>query len=150
MTMLRKMLSLAFAAGLGSTTLAFAGGMTPQQQADARTKVETAVALANIAKADKDGEAMLVAARMLAEAGPVAEQGAKMKDGKPTLMDTGKMAWAKEMGADMEKCLHPSPAWRRQTAKRRAAMATGTTAAIPTTIASGSTPAIERGRGAQS
>lgn len=102
--MLRNILALAFAAGLGSTTLAFADGMTPEKLADARTKVETAVALANIAKADKDGEAMLVAARMLAEAGAVAEQGAKMKDGKPTLMDAGKMAkMAKEMGADAKK-----------------------------------------------
>ena len=102
MTMLRNVLALACAVGLGST--AFAGGITPEKQADARTKVETAVALANIAKADKDGEAMLVAARMLAEAGPVAEQGAKLNDGKPTLMDTGKMAkMAKEMGADAKK-----------------------------------------------
>lgn len=104
MTAFRKMLALAFAVGLGSTTLALAGGMTPEKQADARTKVETAVALANIAKADKDGEAMLVAARLLAEAGPVAEQGAKMKDGKPTLIDAGKMAKAaKELGADAKK-----------------------------------------------
>jgi len=80
------------------------GVIPPEEQADARTKVETAVALANIAKADKDGEAMLVAARMLAEAGPVAEQGTKVTDGKPTLMDTGKMAkMAKEMGADAKK-----------------------------------------------
>ena len=92
MTAFRKMLALAFAAGLGTTVLACAGGMTPEKRADARTKVETAVALANIAKADKDGDAMLVAAKMLAEAGPVAEQGAKMKDGKPTLMNTAKMA----------------------------------------------------------
>ena len=63
--------------------------------------METAVALANIAKADKDGEAMLVAARLLAEAGPVAEQGSEVKDGKPTLMDVGKMAkMAKDLGAD--------------------------------------------------
>ena len=104
MTMLRKALALAFAAGLASTTLSFGGGITPEKQADARTKVETAVALANIAKADKDGEAMLVAARMLAEAGPVAEQGAKMTDGKPTFIDAGKMAaMAKELGADAKK-----------------------------------------------
>lgn len=104
MTAFRKMLALAFAAGLGSTTLALSGGMTPEKQAEARTKVETAVALANIAMADKDGEAMLVAARLLAQSGPVAEQGAKMKDGKPTLMDAGKMAKAaKEMGADAKK-----------------------------------------------
>lgn len=102
MNMLRKALAVAFAVGLGST--AFAGGITPEKQADARTKVETAVALANIAKADKDGEAMLVAARMLAEAGPVAEQGAKMTDGKPTFIDAGKMAaMAKELGADAKK-----------------------------------------------
>jgi hypothetical protein len=104
MIMFRKAVVFAFAASLGSTTLSLAGGMTPEKQAEARTKVETAVALANIAKADKDGEAMLVAARMLAEAGPVAEQGAKIKDGKPTLMDVGKMAkMAKEMGADGKK-----------------------------------------------
>ncbi|UVK36694.1 hypothetical protein LHFGNBLO_003649 [Mesorhizobium sp. AR10] len=104
MTMLRKVIALAFAAGIGSTNLTFADEMTPEKLADARTKVETAVALANIAKADKDGEAMLVAARMLAEAGPVAEQGTKVTDGKPTLMDAGKMAiMAKEMGADAKK-----------------------------------------------
>ena len=102
MNMLRNVLALACAVGLGST--AFAGGITPEKQADARTKVERAVALANIAKADKDGEAMLVAARMLAEAGPVAEQGAKMTDGKPTFIDAGKMAaMAKELGADAKK-----------------------------------------------
>ena len=105
MTKYRRIFAIALAACVGSATLAHAAEkMTAEQQADARTKVATAMALANIAKADKDGDAMLVAARMLAEAGPVAEQGAKMTDGKPTLMDAGKMAkMAKEMGADAKK-----------------------------------------------
>lgn len=104
MTMLRKALALALTACLGSTTLALAGSMTPQQQQDARTKVETAIALSNIAMADKDGDAMLVAAKMLAEAGPVAKPGAEMTDGKPTLLNAGEMAkMAKDMGADAAK-----------------------------------------------
>ena len=54
---------------------------------DARTKVATAVALANIATAEKDGEALLVATRLLASAGPVAKPGEALKDGKPTLFE---------------------------------------------------------------
>jgi len=69
--------------GLGAA--ASAEEMTAATAGDARTKVATAVALANIAKADKDGEALLVATRMLATAGPVAVPGGELKDGKPTL-----------------------------------------------------------------
>jgi hypothetical protein len=89
-------------AGLVST--AAAADLTGAAAGDARTKVATAVALANIATAEKDGEALLVATRLLASAGPVAKPGEVLKDGKPTLFDVSAMAAsAKELGADAAK-----------------------------------------------
>lgn len=102
MTMKKSLIALAFLAGMGS--VAAAADLTAATAGDARTKVATAVALANIATADKDGEALLVAARMLATAGPVAKAGEAVTDGKPTLYDVAAMAAsAKEMGADAAK-----------------------------------------------
>lgn len=87
-----------------SVSSMLAGDLTSAATGDARTKVATAVALANIAKSSNDGEALLVAARLLTEAGPVAEPGTQVKDGKPTLIDVGAMAgMAKDMGADAAK-----------------------------------------------
>lgn len=81
---------------------ASADDLTNATAGDARTKVETAVALANIAVAEKDGEALLVAARLLATAGPVARQGEG--GDKPALYDVGALAaTAKELGADAAK-----------------------------------------------
>lgn len=94
----------ALALALASAGLAQAGDLTGPATGDARTKVATAVALANIARAEKDGEALLVAAKLLATAGPVAEPGNAVKDGKPTLLDiAGLIVQAKEMGADAGK-----------------------------------------------
>lgn len=93
---------IALTAGLGGAALA--QEMTPEQQADARTRVQTAVSLANIAMAEKDGEALAVAARLMASAGPVAKPGEKLVDGKPTLFDLSEMMKsAKDMGADTAK-----------------------------------------------
>jgi hypothetical protein len=92
------LLSAGFALSAG------AADMTGAAAGDARTKVATAVALANIATSEKDGEALLVAARMLATAGPVAKAGEAVTDGKPMLYDVaGMAATAKEMGADAAK-----------------------------------------------
>ena len=71
----------------GLVSMAAAADLTGAATGDARTKVATAVALANIATAEKDGEALLVATRLLASAGPVAKPGEALKDGKPTLFD---------------------------------------------------------------
>ena len=88
----------------GLVLMAAAADLTGAATGDARTKVATAVALANIATAEKDGEALLVAARLLASAGPVAKPGEALKDGKPTLFDVAAMAAsAKELGADAAK-----------------------------------------------
>lgn len=81
-----------------------AGDQVGREAADKRTKVATAVALANIATAEKDGEALLVAARLLATAGPVARLGESATSGQPALYDIGAMATsAKELGADAAK-----------------------------------------------
>ena len=61
--------------------LAFAGvtvaaEMTPERKAE-KVKVETALALAKIAEATGDGDALLVAARLLSSVGPVAVAGAR-------------------------------------------------------------------------
>ena len=92
-----------FAAVLGFAGLsaALAGELTPEQQANARTTVETAANLAAIAEATKDGQAMLVAAKLLAGVGPVAKPGEALKDGKPVLLDVKSLAeTAKSLGAD--------------------------------------------------
>ena len=49
----------------GFATAASAADLTGAAAGDARTKVATAVALANIATSDKDGDALLVAAKLL-------------------------------------------------------------------------------------
>ena len=74
---------------------------SPQQLASDRTTVETAANLAAIAEANKDGAAMLVAAKLLAGVGPVAKPGEVLKDGKPVLLDVKALAEAaKSLGAD--------------------------------------------------
>ena len=104
MTVIEKSLIALALIGAGFVSAAHAADATTPASADARTKVATAVALANIATADKDGEALLVAARMLATSGPVAKAGEAVSDGKPTLYDVAAMAAsAKEMGADAGK-----------------------------------------------
>ena len=98
MKTIRTVLVLALTAGLG--TAAFAQDMTPEQQAEMRTKVQTAMSLANIAMAEKDGQALMVAARMMAAAGAVAKPGEKVVDGKPTLVNVDEMMKAAtDMGA---------------------------------------------------
>ncbi len=89
------------AAGLASAS---AADLTGAAAGDARTKVATAVALANIAQTEKDGEALLVAAKLLATAGPVAVPGGEVKDGKPALYDIASLLTAaKSLGADAAK-----------------------------------------------
>jgi hypothetical protein len=98
------MIALTLYACFNSGGSLFAADMTPQQQADARTKVQTAVSLAMIAEAEKDGDALLVAAKMLSTAGPVAKPGGEVKDGNPTMFDVGELVMsAKEFGADAAK-----------------------------------------------
>jgi hypothetical protein len=104
MTVIGKSLIALALISAGLVSAAYAADATAAGSADNRTKVATAVALANIATADKDGDALLVAARMLATSGPVAKAGEAVSDGKPTLYDVAAMAAsAKEMGADAGK-----------------------------------------------
>lgn len=86
-------------------TAAGAADMTEKEMADARIKVQTAVALAGIARETQDGDAMLVAARLIASAGDVAmPKGSASGDGKPAMFDVARMAAdAKAMGADAAK-----------------------------------------------
>ena len=143
MTTFGKSLIVGALLSAGFALSASAADMTGAAAGDARTKVATAVALANIATSEKDGEALLVAARMLATAGPVAKAGEAVTDGKPTLYDVaahggdgqgnGRRRGQGRRGRQDGGC--PDRPAR--------ATATGITAAIPTTTASGSTPAID-------
>ena len=104
MRILVKRLTAAAVAMVAAAAISYAADQTSKEAADARTKVATAVALANIAIAEKDGDALLVATRLLASAGPVAKSGETAADGKPALYDIGAMAAsAKSMGADSAK-----------------------------------------------
>lgn len=79
-----------------------AAELTPEQKAE-RTKVHTAVDLARIAEETKDGDALLVAARLLASVSPVAMSAAKAGE-RPPMFDVQKMAArAKELGGDPVK-----------------------------------------------
>jgi len=99
-----KRIAVAAAAIIIAAGMSYAQDQTSKEAADARTKVATAVALANIATAEKDGEALLVAARLLASAGPVAKLGESATGGQPALYDVaGLAATAKELGADAGK-----------------------------------------------
>lgn len=83
-------------------TVAVAQNLTPAEEIDARTKVETAVALAAIAEAEGDGDAMLVAAKLFASVGTVAKK--REKGAEPTFYSVGDVAAAaKALGADAGK-----------------------------------------------
>ena len=76
-----------------------------------RPRVETAANLAAIGKAEKDGDLLLAAAKLLSKVdAPVALQGAELKDGKPasfalsTYLDE-----AKALGADTSKAPMSKP-----------------------------------------
>lgn len=90
-------LAMSMAAG----SIALAGErMTPEQFANLRMRVETGTALAVIAEHEKDGEMMLVAAKLLSTVGPVELRGKKRADGKPEHYDIKKMVEAAiSMGA---------------------------------------------------
>lgn len=90
---------LAMSMAAGSLAVA-AERMSPEQFANLRMRVETGTALAVIAEHEKDGEMMLVAAKLLATVGPVELRGKKKADGKPEHYDIKKMVEAaKSMGA---------------------------------------------------
>lgn len=98
-----RIFSLASALLLSSAALASADDLTPQQMAEARAKVQTAVELARMAEETKDGDMMLVAARLMATVGPVAMSASKAGE-RPPMFDVKKMAArAKELGADPVK-----------------------------------------------
>ena len=80
---------------VGATSLALAGEtMSPEKFANLRMRVETGTALATIAEHEKDGEMMLVAAKLLSTVGPVEQRGKKTADGKPEFYDIKKMVEA--------------------------------------------------------
>ncbi|MFZ5672834.1 MAG: hypothetical protein ACOZAM_07710 [Pseudomonadota bacterium] len=91
----------ALAVLVGGSTLTMAGEtMSPEKFANLRMRVETGTALATIAEHEKDGEMLLVAARLLSTVGPVEQRGKKTSDGKPEFYDIKKMVeTAKSMGA---------------------------------------------------
>lgn len=83
-------------------TAAAAQNLSPKDQLDARKKVETAVALAEIAEAEGDGDAMLVAAKLLSGVGRVEKRGEQ--GAEPTYYSVGDVAAAaKALGADADK-----------------------------------------------
>ena len=99
MTRVTKFAALSAAAALSLTT-AFAQQLSVEEQMAARDRVQTAVALAEIAEADGDGEALLVAGRLIASVGAVARRGETDGD-KPVLYSVGDIAAAaKALGAD--------------------------------------------------
>lgn len=83
----------------------YALDMTPQQLADARARVAAAATLAAIGRAEKDGDMLLVAAKLLAKAaGAVAIPGEPLKDGKPTTYNLkGLLEESKALGVDAGK-----------------------------------------------
>ena len=91
----------ALAVLVGASTLALAGEtMSPEKFANLRMRVETGTALAAIAEHEKDGDMMLVAAKLLSTVGPVEQRGKKKADGKAEFYDIKKMVEAaKSMGA---------------------------------------------------
>ena len=90
-------LSVAVAGALATATMA--QNLSPTEQLDARKKVETAVALAEIAEAEGDGEGLLVAARLLAGVGKVERRDSK--GAEPSFYSVGDLtAAAKSLGVD--------------------------------------------------
>lgn len=80
-------------------TVAVAQNLSPREQMEARVKVQTAVALWEIAEAEGDGEAMLVAGRLLAGVGPVERRDSTGDE--PQFYSVGDIAGAaKALGVD--------------------------------------------------
>lgn len=99
---LTKSLFFTTSIALALLTTVHAADMTAKEVADARAKVQTAVALAELAKQTKDGDALLVAARLIASSGNVAVAGET--GDSPKLYDARQMAAdAKALGADAAK-----------------------------------------------
>ena len=102
MTSLRRTIAVALAFTMGAASFTFAQQLSPAEEAAARTKVQTAVTLAEIAEAEGDGDALLVAARLLSSVGAVARRGAGAEN--PALYSVPQMATAaKALGADGAK-----------------------------------------------
>lgn len=102
MTRLMKFVSISLGCGLLATTSLAQQQMSVDEQLAAKARVQTAVALAEIAEAEGDGDALLVAARLLASAGPVAKRGEN--GDTPALYSVEDLAAAaKALGADAAK-----------------------------------------------
>lgn len=97
----KSILATSLVMTMAAGSLALAGEtMSPEKFANLRMRVETGTALAAIAEYEKDGEMMLVAARLLATVGPVEQRGKKKADGKPEFYDIKQMIeTAKSLGA---------------------------------------------------
>jgi hypothetical protein len=111
-----SVLALAFVASLLPINVATASDLSPEQLADARSRVQAAATLAAIGKAENDGDLLVAAAKLLAKAGgPVAIPGEPLKDGKPTayslkgLLDQAKAAGADTGSAEKAAMSMPSP-----------------------------------------
>lgn len=99
MTRVTKFAALSAATAL-FLTAALAQQLSVEEQMAVKDKVQTAVALAEIAEAEGDGEALLVAGRLIASVGAVAKRGETDGD-KPVLYSVADIAAAaKALGAD--------------------------------------------------
>lgn len=99
MTRMIAALFMTFGLAVSGLSPASAQNLSPTQEIDARTKAATAAALAEIAEAQGDGEAMLVAAKLVSELGRVAKR--NTSGGEPTFYSVPDMvAAAREMGAN--------------------------------------------------
>lgn len=86
-----------------SSSAAITQPLSAEEQLNARGKLQTAVALAEIAEAEQDGEAMLVAARLLSSLGTVAKRD-QPEDGETVYYSVKELAdMAKGFGADGDR-----------------------------------------------
>jgi hypothetical protein len=79
--------------------------LTPQQLADSRARVAAAATLAAIGRVEKDGDMLLVAAKLIAKSGgAVAIPGMPLTNGKPTTYSLkGLLEESKALGVDAGK-----------------------------------------------
>lgn len=102
MPILRKLLLVAAVAVTPGA--AAAAGLSAEELAALRLRVQTAANLAMIAETEKDGEMMVMAAKLMSSAGKVARPGKTAADGKPEFFDVKALLnSASGLGADTAK-----------------------------------------------
>ncbi len=106
MSMSRKLIFIAaIVASIAAVPVVVAEeAMEPEQLANIRVRVETAAHLAAIAETEKDGQMMIMAAKLMSTVGKVARPGKTTADGKPEFFDLKAMlSTANGFGADTGK-----------------------------------------------